>query len=85
MAKKEWIITVDDDALSRLDEVVAELESRGFEVLRVLRTLGQVTGCTEVGSAAADPAPSALSSVPGVRSVDTVQTYTIRPSGADLQ
>lgn len=84
MAKNEWIITVDDDALARLDELVAELESQGLEVLRVLRTLGQIAGCTEVGSSEADPTPEALSKVPGVRSVDAVQTYTIRPSGAEV-
>lgn len=85
MAKKEWIVTVDDDALPRLDEIIADLESRGFEVLRVLRTLGQIAGCTEGDGTAMSPGPDTLSSVPGVSSVDAVQTHTIRPSAGEEQ
>ncbi|WP_120003032.1 hypothetical protein [Nesterenkonia muleiensis] len=90
MSEKEWIVTVDDQDLHRLDEIVAELESAGLEVIRVLRSLGQVTGRTQTkdavgGSAAEDSAPEPLAAVSGVVSVDAVQQYSIKPPDAEVQ
>lgn len=90
MSEKEWIVTVDDQDLHRLDEIVAELESAGLEVIRVLRSLGQVTGRTQTedavgGSGAEDSAPEPLAAVSGVVSVDAVQQYSIKPPDAGVQ
>lgn len=43
MSAQQWIITVDDDHLDAMDEVVAELREAGLVVDKVLRSLGQIT------------------------------------------
>lgn len=65
MAEKEWVITVKDDHLHRLDEVVAELEAAGLRVDRVLSLLGQVTGRTSMDEEAPDAGRASLCSALG--------------------
>ncbi len=54
MTAQHWIITVDEEHLETMDEVVSELEASGLVVDKVLRSLGQITGHTEEASGATD-------------------------------
>lgn len=88
--EREWIITVDDQHLDQLDQIVAELEKAGLRVESVLYSIGQVTGCTRLAettkdSATTDPARKRLTVVTGVASVDAVQHYRIQPPDAEIQ
>lgn len=90
MRGQEWVITVGDQELHRLDEIVAELESAGLEVIRVLRSLGQITGRTQAetaGEARPDGAVASelFAAVSGVDSVDAAQQYRINPPDAEIQ
>ena len=78
MTEQEWVVTVADEYLTHLDDVIADLESVGFRPSGVLRSLGQVTGCTSAAHASAD-------SVTGVAAVDAVHRYRAAPPDADIQ
>jgi len=91
MSAKQWIITVEDDHQDGIDQVVAELESAGLVVDRVLRSLGQITGHTEDAGAedevdaAMAPEAQVFSSVIGVASADGAQRHSIAPPDAEVQ
>ena len=85
MVQQEWIVTVAQEHLHQIDEVVEELESAGLHVERVLRSLGQVTGRTESNSGAQRSPQQALAAVSGVESVATSQRYSVGPPDADIQ
>ncbi|GAB3843183.1 hypothetical protein [Nesterenkonia populi] len=85
MAEKEWVITVKDDHLHRLDEVVAELEAAGLRVDRVLSLLGQVTGRTSMDEEAPDAGRASLCSALGVASVDAAVQHRLDPPDSAVQ
>ncbi|TLP76850.1 hypothetical protein [Nesterenkonia sphaerica] len=85
MTEQEWVVTVADVYLTHLDDVIADLESVGFRPSGVLRSLGQVTGCTSAAHASADSVRGALASVTGVTAVDAVHRYRAAPPDADIQ
>lgn len=70
MTTQHWIITVDDEHLETMDEVVSELKASGLVIDKVLRSLGQITGHTEdvAGAAGPDAAPSVQSDGAGAGS-----------------
>jgi hypothetical protein len=72
-------VTVRDEYVDRLDDVVGNLRERGMTVDQVLGSLGIVTG-----SAPAD-ALGALQGVEGVASVDEQLTHQIAPPDAEIQ
>lgn len=87
MAEQQWVITVDEEHLDGIDEVITELEAAGLVVDRVLRSLGQITGHTQASPGVqtqASAAPS-FSSVPGVASADGAQRHHIAPPDAEVQ
>ncbi|MGJ9406950.1 hypothetical protein ACHABQ_11580 [Nesterenkonia aurantiaca] len=88
MTDQQWIITVDEEHLDGIDQVVADLEAAGLMVDRVLRSLGQITGHTAsspgVQAQAADEPPS-FSAVAGVASADGAQQHHIAPPDAEVQ
>ncbi|MCH8563804.1 S8 family serine peptidase [Nesterenkonia sp. YGD6] len=89
MPEQQWIITVDEEHLDAIDEVVADLESAGLVVDRVLRSLGQITGRTEatpgMQAQAAGEEPKGFSAVAGVASADGGQRHHIAPPDAEIQ
>lgn len=88
MAEQQWIITVDEEHLDGIDEVVAELEAAGLVVDRVLRSLGQITGHTEATPGIQTQAagePQRFSAVTGVASADGAQRHHIAPPDAEVQ
>lgn len=84
-AETSWIITVDDAHLHRLDEVVEELRTAGLQIDRVLRSLGQVTGRTELARSPQGAQHRALAEVTGVETVDTAHPFSIGPPDAEIQ
>ena len=44
MVGQQWVVTVGDEHLHRLDAIVDELKAAGLQVDQVLRILGQITG-----------------------------------------
>lgn len=87
---REWIVTVDDQHLDQLDEVVNQLKDAGMRVDRVLYSIGQITGCTRLAEASgdtatADPIRERLTVITGVVSVDVVQQYDIGPPDSEVQ
>jgi hypothetical protein len=74
---KSIVITVDDDNLSRIDEVASELRSLGVKIDEVLKATGLICGST--ATKAAD-----LKKVPGVMSVEEQTSFDVPPSDAPL-
>lgn len=70
-------VTVDEEHLASLDQVVGELRERGMHVDAVLESLGMVTGRT----ADAD----LLRGVDGVSGVDAQLEHRIPPPEEDIQ
>jgi hypothetical protein len=73
-------ISVADDALDRIDDVVTALESGGMRVEQVLRPLGVITGTVEDTQRV-----QALGAVTGVTAVEPQRTVQLPPPDADVQ
>ena len=73
-------ISVADDALDRIDEVVAALESGGLHVEQVLRPLGVITGSVEDTQRV-----QALGAVTGVAGVEPQRRVQLPPPESDVQ
>ena len=73
------VVSVDDDHLDGIDEVVAGLREAGMRVDAVHDTIGTVTGT-------ADPASlNTLGSVPGVADVEPARGYQQPPPDSEVQ
>lgn len=75
----EWIITVDDEHLDHLDDVVASLKRAGLTVDQVLATLGQICGRAQYSQR------TTFAAVSGVASVSAAQRHRIAPPEAEVQ
>lgn len=85
MAAQQWVVTVDDEHLHRLDAIVEDLESAGLHVEQVLRALGQITGRAQSAGTAEGSVQGKLAAVGGVESVEAVQQYRVGPPDAEIQ
>ena len=72
-------ISVADDAIDRIDEVVAALEDGGMQVDQVLRPLGVITGSADTQRV------QALGAVSGVAAVEPQRTVQLPPPDSDVQ
>jgi hypothetical protein len=72
-------ISVADDAIDRIDEVVAALEHGGMQVDQVLRPLGVITGSVDTQRV------QALGAVAGVAAVEPQRTVQLPPPDSDVQ
>jgi hypothetical protein len=72
-------ISVADDAIDRIDEVVAALEGGGMHVDQVLRPIGVITGSADTQRV------QALGAVAGVASVEPQRTVRLPPPDSDVQ
>lgn len=73
------VVSVTDDRLADLSQVVADLRRAGLVVDNVLELLGTVTGSI-------DPdAVGRLATVPGVAAVQRAQHYRLPPPDAEIQ
>lgn len=79
MADEQVVISVADDQLARLTEVVDELRAAGLRVGEVLDSVGVVTGTVD------GAAVSALSTVPGVLEVERSRVYRVPPPDSSVQ
>lgn len=73
------VVSVADDQLASLSEVVAGLRRAGLEVGEVLDAAGLVTGTVD------EDAIEALCAVPGVVDVERQGDYQIAPPDSDVQ
>jgi hypothetical protein len=72
-------ISVADDALDRIDDVVAALENGGMHVDQVLRPIGVITGSVDTQRI------GTLGDVAGVTAVEPQRTMRLPPPDADVQ
>jgi hypothetical protein len=72
-------VSVADDAIGRIDEVVAALENGGMHVEQVLRPIGVITGSADTQRV------QALSSVAGVAAVEPQRTVQLPAPDSDVQ
>lgn len=82
MVGQQWVVTVGDEHLHRLDAIVDELEAAGLQVDQVLRILGQITGRADAAEGALH---RRLSTVTGVESVDSARQHSVGPPDAEIQ
>jgi hypothetical protein len=73
------VVSVDDDHLERIDEVVGRLQAAGMQVEQVLHAVGVITGSVD------DPHLAQLDAVIGVAAVEPQRTYRLPPPDADVQ
>lgn len=85
MARQQWVVTVGDEHLHRLDAIVDDLEAAGLHVEQVLRVLGQITGRAEAADSAEGSLQRRLSTVTGVESVDSARQHSVGPPDAEIQ
>jgi hypothetical protein len=72
-------VSVADDAIGRIDEVVTALENGGMHVDQVLRPIGVITGSVDTQHV------RALGSVAGVAAVEPQRTVRLPPPDSDVQ
>jgi hypothetical protein len=72
-------VSVADDAVDRIDEVVTALEHGGLHVEQVLRPLGVITGSVDTQLV------HALGNVAGVAAVEPQRTVQLPPPDSDVQ
>ncbi len=72
-------VSVADDAMGRIDEVVSALENGGMHIDQVLRPIGVITGSVDTQRV------HALGSVAGVAAVEPQRTVQLPPPDSDVQ
>jgi hypothetical protein len=72
-------VSVADDAIGRIDEVVTALENGGMHIDQVLRPIGVITGSVDTQHV------RALGSVAGVAAVEPQRTVQLPPPDSDVQ
>lgn len=72
-------VTVDDDHVDRIEDIVDQLRAAGLQVHQVLGSVGIITG--EV----TDAQRPAIAQVAGVASVQDQQMFQLPPPDSDLQ
>jgi hypothetical protein len=73
------VVSVADDHLDDLTEVVADLRKAGLRVADVMEPVGMITGTV------AGDSIDALESVPGVAEVERQRTHYVPPPEEDVQ
>jgi hypothetical protein len=72
-------VTVTDDQLTNIDELVDRLRAAGMQVDQVLPTVGVITGSVT------KPQRTSVGRVAGVAAVEDETTFQIAPPDADIQ
>jgi len=72
-------VSVADDHLNLIDDVVGRLEAAGMHVEQVLRPIGMITGSVGPGARAA------LSELAGVAAVEAHRGVQLPPPAAEIQ
>lgn len=72
-------VTIDDDQLSRIDDLADQLRAAGMRVDQVHGAVGVITGeVTEAQRAT-------ISRIPGVASIEDQNTFQLPPPDSDIQ
>ncbi len=72
-------MTVADDQLANIDELVDRLRAAGMQVDQVLPTVGVITGSVT------ESQRTSIENVPGVAAAEGETTFQIAPPDADVQ
>ncbi len=72
-------VSVDDDHVAQIDEVVCRLQAAGMQVEEVLRPVGVIIGSVD------ETHRTLLATVTGVAAVEPQQTFRLPPPDAGLQ
>jgi hypothetical protein len=76
---EQIVVSVDDEYLGQIDEVVARLQAAGMQVEQVLRPVGVITGSVD------HPCRPLLDAVTGVAAVEPQRAFRLPPPDADIQ
>jgi hypothetical protein len=79
MSRVNVSVLVSDESLSRIDDVVKQVKSRGMHVDRVLQKTGVLTGSVEADDL------GGLNKVNGVSGVEQQRQIRIAPPDSDVQ
>ncbi|NET38507.1 MAG: ketohydroxyglutarate aldolase [Cyanothece sp. SIO1E1] len=79
MSKIKLLVSIDDEHLEQILDVIQDLQAAGMQVDQIMDKLGIVTGSCD--STKVD----ALSQVAGVLEVEPEQGYQIAPPDSDIQ
>lgn len=76
--KKQFVVTVDDDHVSKINEVAQELRAKGMDVESVMEATGMISGSYSKSA-------SGLEKIPGVLSVEEPPQIQLPPPGSPVQ
>ncbi len=76
---EEITVSVDDDHVGQIDEVVVELRAAGMRIEQVLRPVGLITGSVDASRR------EVLTTVTGVAAVESQRTFRLPPPDAEVQ
>jgi len=79
MSKVKLSVSIEDQHLDRLDEVVERVKHAGMSVDRVMGAIGVLTGSIEPEKL------DSLRGVAGVSHVEASRSYSIAPPESDVQ
>jgi hypothetical protein len=79
MSKVNLLISIDENYIDKMPEVVENLQSVGLQVEQSMQEVGVVTGSCEQAKVAA------ISQVEGVSEVETERQYQIAPPNSNIQ
>lgn len=79
MSTVKLLISLDDEHIKQISEVIQNLKSAGLHVEQTMTQLGIITGSCDEAKV------QAISQVEGVSHVETEQKYQIAPPDSDIQ
>lgn len=79
MSKVNLLISINDDYMERIPEVIQNLQSAGLNVEQSMEQLGIITGSCDQEKV------DALSHVKGVSNVEPSREYQLPPPDSDIQ
>lgn len=79
MSKVNLSISVDDNHVDRMSDVVQNLESAGLKVEQLMENIGIITGSCDSAKV------EALSKIEGVAHVEPSRQYQLAPPDSEIQ
>ena len=79
MSTVNLLISLDDEHIEQISEVIQNLKAAGLHVEQTMTQLGVITGSCDAAKV------EAISQVKGVSHVETEQKYQIAPPDSDIQ
>ena len=79
MSDVNLLISVDDNHMDRIPQVVQKLQSAGLNVEQSMEQIGVVTGSCDQAKV------KALSQIEGVSHIESSRKYQVAPPNSDIQ